>query len=116
MLRDRVSGHNGQFYVRLNLRMIPRLLPWTSGWLQITLTRIGKRGQHPISDLLLEGRRTSSLQEASMQSALPGYRGTLCLPREQYCTFCTDGTLNLDPQASFCPQVDARCRVPATRT
>ena len=45
MLRDRVSGHNGQLYVRLNLRMIPRLLPWTSGWLQITLTRIGKRGQ-----------------------------------------------------------------------
>ena len=45
MLRDRVSGHNGQLYVRLNLRMIARLLPWTPRWLQVTLTRIGKRGQ-----------------------------------------------------------------------
>ena len=45
MLRDRVSGHNGQLYVRLNLRMIARLLPRTPGWLQVTLTRTGKRGQ-----------------------------------------------------------------------
>lgn len=76
---------------------------------------LDRTSQHPISDLLLEGRQTCitssrHLSSQSCRAVVGSYisPGTGAVHSKQM------GHLNLDLQASFCPQKNARYKVPAT--